>query len=149
MTDPTPDPAATAAMEERTFGGRPKRYLVAAALNTGFGLAIFPLLIWSSRWLAENYMIALLIAQGVSLVFAFTTYRLGVFRAEGDVARQFGLFSSFYLFNYAANWAALPFLVEVAGIHPILAQLGFAIILVVGSYFWHDKVTFKKRGSER
>ncbi|MFC7536715.1 GtrA family protein [Sphingomonas sp. GCM10030256] len=130
-----------------SIGGRPVRYLAAAVLNTGFGLAIYPLLLWSSAWLTEHYMVALVIAQAVSLLFAFTTYRLGVFRASGDTARQFGLFSSFYLFNYVANWAALPLLVEVGGISPIVAQLGFALVLMVGSYFWHSRVTFRNRGT--
>jgi putative flippase GtrA len=129
--------------------GRPLRYLVAAGINTAFGLAIFPLLVWSSAWLAEHYLVALLIAQGSSLLFAFSTYRFGVFRADGAVGKQFGLFSSFYLFNYAANWAALPFLVEVVGINLIIAQLGFALVLMIGSYFWHSKVTFKTSESER
>ena len=42
-----------------------------------------------------------------------------------DLAREFGTFSGFYLFNYAANWAALPLFVEIGGIPPIVAQLGF------------------------
>lgn len=151
MSEAIPEAAADSAAttEAAPLGRRPLRYLIAAGLNTGFGLAIFPLLIWSSAWLAEHYMVALLIAQALSLVFAFTTYRLGVFRAEGDIARQFGLFSGFYLFNYAANWAALPFLVEVVGIHPIVAQLGFAVVLMIGSYFWHSRVTFRSSGSNR
>jgi putative flippase GtrA len=148
MSDSATETAANARFSRRSLGGRPLRYLVAAGLNTVFGLAIYPLLIWSTDWLAHHYMVALLIAQAVSLVFAFTTYRLGVFRTRGDIPRQFGIFSSFYLFNYAANWAALPVLVEVAGIHPIIAQLGFAVILMVGSYFWHSRVTFRTRGSE-
>lgn len=124
---------------------RPLRFLVAGAINTGFGLAIFPLLLWSSGWLERHYMVALLIAQATSVLFAFMTYRLGVFRAEGQVARQFGLFSSFYLFNYAANWITLPILVEVVGITPIIAQFGFAILLMIGSYFWHSRITFRVR----
>ncbi|WP_426266911.1 GtrA family protein [Sphingomonas sp. LHG3443-2] len=133
---------------QQQAGGRPLRYVIAAGLNTAFGLAIYPLLLWSSEWLHQHYMVALVIAQATSLLFAFTTYRLGVFQTRGDTARQFGLFSSFYLFNYAANWAALPLLVEVGGIHPIIAQLGFALVLMIGSYFWHSRVTFKARGSK-
>lgn len=124
---------------------RPLRFLVAGAVNTGFGLAIFPLLLWSSDWLERHYMVALLIAQVTSVLFAFSAYRIGVFRTQGEIARQFGLFSSFYLFNYILNWAALPLLVEVGGIHPMIAQLGFAVVLMVGSYFWHSRVTFRER----
>jgi len=129
-------------------GRRPLRFLVAGAANPVFGLGIYPLLLWSFAALQHHYMLALGIAQAVSLCFAFATYKLGVFRTRGNLAREFGTFSSFYLFNYAANWAALPLLVEVAGLPPILAQLGFTAILIVGSYFWHSHVTFRPAGKE-
>jgi putative flippase GtrA len=124
-------------------GGRPLRFLVAGAANTAFGLAIYPLLLWSVPAFATRYMVALGVAQVVSLCFAFATYKLGVFRTRGNIAREFGAFSGFYLFNYAANWAALPLLVELAGIPPVIAQLGFAIVLIATSWFWHSRVTFR------
>ena len=124
-------------------GGRPLRFLVAGAVNTAFGLAIYPLLLWSVPAFATHYMIALGVAQLVSLCFAFATYKLGVFRTRGNIAREFGAFSGFYLFNYAANWAALPLLVELAGIPPVIAQFGFTIVLIATSWFWHSRVTFR------
>lgn len=127
---------------------RPLRFLFVGALNTAFGVAIFPALLWSSRWLHDHYLVALLIAQAVSLVFAFSAYRLGVFRAKGRVRRQFGLFSSFYLANYVINWAALPLLVEFGGIRPVIAQLSFALVIIVGSYYWHSRVTFREQEAE-
>ncbi|WP_240699896.1 GtrA family protein [Sphingomonas naasensis] len=127
-------------------GERPLRYLLAGAANTAFGLAIYPLLLWSVPPLHTHYLIALALAQAISLCFAFATYKLGVFRTRGNVAREFGAFSSFYLFNYAANWAALPLLVELGGIPPIVAQLGFTALLIVGSWFWHSRVTFRSIG---
>lgn len=124
-------------------GRRPVRFAAAGAANTAFGLAIYPLLLWSAPLLHTHYLVALGIAQAVSLCFAFATYKLGVFRTRGNIAREFGAFSSFYLFNYAANWAALPLLVELAAIPPVLAQLGFTAVLIVGSYFWHSRVSFR------
>ena len=125
---------------------RPLRFMVAGAANTAFGLAIYPLLLWSVPAFHTHYLIALGVAQAISLCFAFATYKIGVFRTRGNVAREFGTFSSFYLFNYAANWAALPLLVELGGIPPILAQLGFTAVLIVGSWFWHSRVTFRSAG---
>jgi len=43
-------------------GRRPFRYLVAAGLNTLFGLAIYPVLLWTVPWLRVHYMVGLLIA---------------------------------------------------------------------------------------
>ena len=126
-------------------GGRPLRFLVAGGFNTLFGLAIYPLLLWSVPTLRVHYMVGLLIAQALSLGFAFMTYKLGVVRTKGGALREFGMFSGFYLFNYAANWAALPLLVEFGGIPPIIAQLGFTAVLIAGSWFWHSRVTFRRR----
>lgn len=130
-------------------GERPLRFAMAGAANTAFGLAIYPLLLWSVPAFHTHYLLALGIAQAVSLCFAFATYKLGVFRTRGNVAREFGAFSSFYLFNYAANWAALPLLVEVGGIPPIVAQLGFTLLLIAGSWFWHSRVTFRSAAGGR
>jgi putative flippase GtrA len=125
---------------------RPLRFMLAGAANTAFGLAIYPLLLWSVPAFHTHYLIALGVAQAISLCFAFATYKIGVFRTRGNVAREFGTFSSFYLFNYAANWAALPLLVELGGVPPILAQLGFTALLILGSWFWHSRVTFRSAG---
>ena len=129
-----------------TRAHRPVRFLLAGAANTAFGLAIYPLLLWSVPAFHTHYLVALALAQAISLCFAFTTYKIGVFRTRGNIAREFGTFSSFYLFNYAANWAALPLLVELGGVPPILAQLGFTALLVLGSWFWHSRVTFRSAG---
>jgi putative flippase GtrA len=124
--------------------GRPLRFLVAGGLNTLFGLSIFPLLLWSFAYLREHYLIGLGIAQAVSLCFAFTTYKFGVFRTRGQYVREFMAFSSFYLINYAANWAALPALVEWARWDPIVAQLFFSLIIIIASYAWHSRITFRE-----
>lgn len=124
--------------------GRPLRYLFAAGLNTVFGLAIFPTLLWLSDYLREHYLVGLAICQALSLCFAYVTYKFGVFRTRGQYAREFAAFSSFYLINYAANWAALPALVELGGWNPIAAQLFFSLLVIAGSYVWHSRITFRK-----
>lgn len=131
-------------MTRASAAGRPLRFLVAGAVNTAFGLAIYPLLMWIVPGLDTRYLLALALAQGISLVFAFTTHKLGVFRTRGNVMREFAAFTSFYLANYAANWVALPLLVEVAGLAPVVAQTGFTVVLIVTSWFWHSRVTFAR-----
>lgn len=118
--------------------------MAAGALNTAVGLAAYPLLF--SVLHLQKY-VALGVAQSSCLLFAFTTYKLAVFRTRGNILREFPRFASFYLVNYAANWASLPFMVEVLHINPMVAQLGFTFAVIVGSYFWHRNVTFKPRQS--
>lgn len=127
----------------KPLAGRPVRFLIAGGVNTAFGLAIYPLLLWSMPALRTHYMVALGVAQAVSLCFAFATHKLAVFRTRGNWLREFATFASFYLANYAANWVALPLLVEVAGLPPVIAQTGFTVLLIVGSWFWHSRVTFR------
>ncbi|HWW66285.1 MAG TPA: GtrA family protein [Sphingomonadaceae bacterium] len=127
---------------------RPLRFLIAGGANTAFGLAFYPLLLWAAPAFQRHYLLALGLAQAVCLCFAFTTYKLGVFRTRGPILREFAAFSSFYLFNYAANWAALPLLVEWGGVPPIVAQLGFTVVLIAGSYFWHSRVTFRSAAAK-
>lgn len=124
------------------------RFLVAGCANTALGLSLYPLLLWCSPWLHQHYLVALGVAQVVCLLFAFATYKLGVFRTKGFAAREFGAFSTYYLFNYAANWAVLPALVEIGRIPPILAQTLFTLLLVAGSWFWHSRITFRGGGGQ-
>lgn len=140
----TPIQSIRTALRKKLAGGaRPLRFLIAGGINTLFGLALYPLLLWSVPALHRHYMIGLVIAQAVSLCFAFMTYKITVFQTRANAAREFGAFSSFYIVNYALNWLALPALVDGARIDPIPAQIGFSILFVVGSYFWHSRVTFR------
>lgn len=52
---------------------RPLRFAAAGAVNTVFGLGIYPLLLWAVPAFQTHYLLALGIAQAVSLCFAFTT----------------------------------------------------------------------------
>ncbi len=132
------------AIERRLAGGgRPLRFLIAGGVNTAFGLALYPIMLWSVPALHRHYMAGLLIAQAISLCFSFAIYKTGVFRTRANIVREFGAFASFHVVNYALNWIALPALVNGAKFDPIPAQLGFSIVFLIASYFWHSYVTFR------
>lgn len=119
---------------------RSLRFLFVGGTNTAFGVSIFPALVWLLG--RRDYLFALAISQVTSLLLAFTLHKLFVFRSHGRLLPEFIRFASFYIGVYAVNWAALPFLVEVAHVPPIYAQWGFAAVVLAGSYFWHSHVTF-------
>jgi putative flippase GtrA len=123
--------------------GRPLRFLIAGGLNTLVGLTAYPILLWSSAWFYTHYLVALLVVQVFCLCFAFTTYKVGVFRTRGNIVSEFVRFSSYYMGTYAVNWLVLPALVEGAKIDPIIAQYIYAFIVLIGSYFWHSSISFK------
>jgi putative flippase GtrA len=125
------------------------RFIAAGALNTAFGLAIFPILIWTLGPRGLHYMVALVISQAASVMFAYATQKALVFRTKGNYIREFGKFVLFYLSYFLVNIAALPLLVEIAHIRPIIAQFFFSLAIIVTSYFWHSRITFKPQGPDR
>lgn len=148
MASREPDPTPDITVADRLRGlsmrsERPLRFLLAGGFNTLVGLTFYPLLLWAFPVLHTRYLVALAIAQPVCLCIAFATYKLGVFRTRGGLIREFGVFAGFYLINYAANWIALPLLVEVARIAPVIAQTVFTVVLIAGSWFWHTRLTFR------
>lgn len=122
---------------------------MAGGLNTLVGTSAYPLLLWASPWFRVHYLLALLVVQVFCLCFAFLTYKFGVFRTQNNIFHEFWRFSSFYLVHYAANWVALPLLVEVGHVQPVIAQVGFGLFVIVGSYFWHSQISFKSRPSAK
>ena len=124
------------------------RFIAAGGLNTVFGLVAFPLLMWLLHDYALHYLIVLMIAQAFSMVFAYLTTKFLVFRTRGRYFSEFGKFVTFHLTNFALNLVGLPILVEFARLPPVWAQLGFALTVIVTSYFWHSRITFQSRRPE-
>ncbi len=125
------------------------RFLAAGGLNTAFGLAIFPILMWTLGPRGLHYMVALIISQITSILLAYTTQKFLVFRTRGNYIVEFGKFAIFYLSYCLVNLAVLPLLVEIGRINPIVAQFCFSLLIIVTSYFWHSRVTFKPQGLGR
>jgi len=125
------------------IAGRPVRYVLAGALNTIVGFAAYPGLLWASSWFRHHYLLALLVVQVSCVCFAFTTYKVGVFKSRGNLIGDFVRFTSYYATIFAVNWVVLPFFVEVVGIKPIITQTVFNLFVVVFGYFWHSNITFK------
>lgn len=121
------------------------RFLMVGGLNTAFGLAAYPVLMLAMRPLDVSYMIPLVISHPICITFSFLTNKFITFRTKKNYLSEFSKFGTFYLINFAVNLAALPVLVEVFHMNPIIAQLIFAFIVIVSSYFWHSRITFARR----
>jgi len=118
------------------------RFLVAGAFNTVLGVAIFPALYFLTAPLHLHYLAILGMSQAICITFAFLTNKFLVFRTSGNYLREYGKFITFHLTYLLVNLAALPALVEIAGMNPVWAQTLFAVLVIVSSYFWHSRVTF-------
>lgn len=118
------------------------RFLLAGALNTAIGLAVYPALYFLAAPLKLHYLTILAISQVVCVTFAFLTNKFIVFRTSGNYLRESGKFLTFHLSYFLVNLAALPALVEFAGMNPVWGQTLFAVLVIVTSYFWHSRITF-------
>jgi putative flippase GtrA len=118
------------------------RFLLAGALNTVVGLVTYPALFFLLAPLKLHYMVVLGITQVACVAFSYLTNKFLVFRTAGNYLRESGKFVLFHLSNFLVNLVALPFLVEIVGMSPVLGQTLFAVAVIITSYFWHSKITF-------
>lgn len=118
------------------------RFLLTGVLNTAFGLGAFYAIYFMMAPLKLHYLIILVISHVVCMTFAFLTNKFLVFRTSGNYLREYGKFTTFHLPYFLVNLAALPALVEFAGMNPVWAQMLFAVLVNVASYFWHSRITF-------
>ncbi len=118
------------------------RFLLVGVLNTAFGLAAYPALYYLMAPLKLHYLSVLIVSQIISITFAFFTTKHLVFRTTGGYLREYRKFTTFHLSYLLVNLAALPALVELAGMHPVWAQTLFAVLVIITSYFWHSRITF-------
>lgn len=90
-------------------------------------------------------MVAILIAQVITIAGAFPAYRSLVFESRGDVAGDFFRFLSVWSSGAIAGVVATPFLVEVFGMHPFVAQVLAIVVIAVASYLGHRWFSFRQR----
>jgi putative flippase GtrA len=119
------------------------RYVLVGIWNTIFGYGVFALL---QLTLGDsiNYVFLLAIAQVVGTLNAFVGYRLLVFKVQGSVLRDLARFSTVYVGAFVVNLAALPLLVEVAGVPVLIAQAAVVGATVIVSYFVHRGFSFRR-----
>ena len=118
------------------------RFLIVGALNTAFGLSVFPALYYLADSLKLHYIAILVVSQSVCVSFSFLTQKYFVFQTSGYFFRESIKFLVFHISFFFANLAALPFFVEIAGMCPVFGQTLFTFLVIISSYYWHSRVTF-------
>jgi putative flippase GtrA len=120
-------------------------FLIVGGINTvvGFGLyAAFTTWVFHDVYL--GYTLSLIVSYAIAIVIAFVLYRRFVFRVTGHVVRDFLRFISVYAVSIGINLVALPVLVELVGIPPILAQAVILVITTVVSFVGHRSFSFRR-----
>ena len=120
------------------------RFLVIGASNTLFGYAAFA----GAYFLLRNrlhYLVILVLAHFVSVLYAFLGHKFLTFRAEGHVLLDFLRFNVTYLSALALGLVGLPFLVEVCHLHPLASQALLITVNTIGTYVLHKHLSFRRR----
>lgn len=150
--DPSPTTAARGAPFRRVLrllDDERVRFLIVGGFNTVFGyLAFAALELTVGRQL--GYLFSLYASFLIASVVAFALHRRHTFRVHGtgNIVVDFLRFISVYVVALALNTLALPILVEVAGMSPLVAQALIVLVTTVTSYFGHKYFSFRRRRAE-
>ncbi|WP_166879362.1 MULTISPECIES: GtrA family protein [unclassified Salinibacterium] len=129
-----PTPASLAGLS-----GQGLKYLVVASLTSLFYLGVMSL----GLLIGWHYFIAIVIAQAVTIAGAFPAYRRFVFQSTGPIGRDFVRFLSVWLTGMIAGLVLTPLMVELVGMHPLVAQVIAIAVVSIGSFLAHRYFSFK------
>ncbi len=125
------------------WGHHQVRYLIVAGTTSVFYVG----LVAAGLALKLPYMAAILIAQVITIGCAFPAYRNLVFESRADVWKDFVRFLSVWASGAVAGLVATPFLVEVFGWDPLVAQVISIVVIAVASYLGHRFFSFRQKPS--
>ncbi len=140
MTDDKPlEPADSPAASSKQV----VKFLLAGAYNTGFSMIVFAGLYLLLANLIHYTLIAVL-THIVAITNSFLIHRYFVFRSEGPIVKEYFRSYVVYAAAFIASMTMLVLLVEIAGLHPILAQFLTIVVTVAISYFGNSRFTFQQ-----
>jgi len=121
------------------------RFLVIGGVNTLLGYGLF-----AAFQLAAGHVIgylgSLYASYVVAIVIAFALHRRFTFRVAGtgNIALDLLRYAGVSVVALAVNTAALPVLVELAGLHPLAAQAIMVVVTALISYVGHKFFSFRR-----
>ena len=118
------------------------RYLVVGGWNTFFGYASFAVPYWLlGRYI--HYLVIAVFAHLTAVSQSFVTQRTLVFRSRDAWLPQYVRFQVAQLGLLGAGLVAMPFLVEICGLSPLVAQFLWLMVVVSASYVIHKTYSFR------
>jgi putative flippase GtrA len=120
-------------------------FLIVGGINTVIGFGLYAALtVWVFHDVYLGYTLSLVVSYAIAILVAFVLYRRFVFRVTGHVVRDFLRFIAVYAVSISINLVALPVLVELVGIPPILAQAIILVITTIVSFVGHRSFSFRR-----
>jgi len=128
----------------RLIRDRRVAFVIVGGINTAVGLGWFALFdaTVGRLW---GYMVTLGLAHVASVLCAFVLYRRLVFRVRGHVLLDLARFEVVNLASLGINAVALPALVELVHLVPIVAQVLITGVTMVVSFVGHRDFSFRRR----
>jgi putative flippase GtrA len=122
------------------------RFLIVGGVNTVIGYGLFALFDWCFGH-AIGYLGSLYGSYVVATVIGFILHRRFTFRAtkSGRVVVDFLRFQSVYIVTLIINTVALPLLVQLVGLNPLVAQACYIVVATAISYTGHRWFSFRRR----
>ena len=120
------------------------RFLMVGGVNTAVGIFCFPALYFFISTLRTHYLFLMVICQIICISFSYTTNKYFVFRTTGISFWEYLRFTFFYNIIFLINLIILPILVSYWKMNPAKIQLVINIFIAIGSYFWHNHITFSQ-----
>ncbi len=119
------------------------RYYSVAGVTALFYLAVLAAALLGP-W---HYMIAILIAQAVTIVGAFPVHRRWVFRSTGPWLPDLVRFLSVWASGAIAGIILTPILVETTPLGPFIAQVIAIVVVSIVSFIAHRFFSFRAKRS--
>ena len=121
------------------------RFLIVGGVNTVVGYGLFVLFQFSVGQL-WGYLASLYLSCLIAVVLAFVLHRRFTFQVTGtgNVLVDFIRFASVYIVTLAINTVALPLLVELGHVDPLVAQAMVVVLTALLSYFGHKLFSFRR-----
>jgi putative flippase GtrA len=120
-------------------------FLLVGGVNTVFGYLCFAALLAVLG--QQHYMVALVCAYIIGVLFAFVMYRFVVFQVRGHVLSDLWRFSMVYVVSLSVNLVLLPVLVEIFRLPALLAQALIVSVTSVISWLAHKHFSFRRTAS--
>jgi len=120
--------------------GQPARYLIVASVTmaTYFGV------LTAALALRAHYLVAILLAQVLTIGLAFPAYRHWVFGPGHTLWRDFLRFLAVWAGGAVSGFIATPILVEFASWSPMLAQAAAIVVVGGASFLAHRLFSFRR-----
>jgi len=120
---------------------QPIRYLLVAGTTALFYIGLVAL----GLWFGWYYLVAILVAQVITIFSAFPFYRSFVFESQGRLVTDFIRFLSVWVTGAIAGIVVTPLLVELLHWHPLVSQVVAIVVVSVGSFLGHRLFSFRSR----